>query len=188
MLRKIVLAAVFLIALIAIGLYVINPSNTASADPRARIFGFAVYRIPSNSMAPTLQLGDYIFASTFAYRDSGPMFGDVISFRHPRQANQTYIKRVIGLPGDTINIVGMQVWRNGELIKEPYTQYLSAIRSQRGGEWKVPDGQYLVLGDNRDNSADSRSWGFVPRNHVIAKVSYVWRSENDNTGPVKHGE
>lgn len=188
MLRKIVLASVFLIALIAIGLYVINPSNTASSDPRARILGFAVYRIPANSMVPTLHRGDHIFASTFAYRDSGPMFGDVITFRYPPQPSQNYIKRVIGLPGDTIKIVGTQVWRNGELIKEPYTQYLSAIRSRRGGVWKVPDDKYLVLGDNRDNSADSRSWGFVPRNHVIAKVSYVWRSEHDNTGPVKHGE
>ena len=188
MLRKIGISLALVTAATAIGLYIVNPSNTASSDPRARILGFATYRIPAKSMVPTLRPGDYIVAGTYAYWKSDPAFGDVITFRYPRDPDQNYVKRVVGLPGDTIRMAGTQVWRNGELIHEPYVQYLSASQARRGGRWLVPDGHYFVLGDNRDTSADSRFWGFLPRSHIIAKVKYVWLSDQDNAGPVKHGK
>lgn len=130
-----------------------------------------------------------------------PKHGDIIVFRYPLDITTNYVKRVIGVPGDHIRIVNKQVWRNGVPIKEPYVYYktpypdyyrdnfpsdpnISLTESARdmlqnhvaNGELVVPPGSYFAMGDNRDNSADSRYWGFVPRANIIGKPLLVYWS------------
>lgn len=176
---------VAIIVLVAVGLYVFNPSGTASPDPRARILGFLTYRIPSSAMQPTLMPGDFIIASTYAYSNTDPRFGDVITFRYPPNPQQVNINRIIGLPGDRIEIRGHHLFRNGDVVNEPYTQHSTEFETN--GSWIVPASHYLVLGDNRHNSADSRVWGFLPRGLIEAKATYVWVSDHGNTGPIGNG-
>ena len=130
-----------------------------------------------------------------------PKHGDIIVFRYPLDITTNYVKRVIGVPGDHIRIVNKKVWRNGVPIKEPYVYYktpypdyyrdnfpsdpnISLTESARdmlqnhvvNGELVVPPGSYFAMGDNRDNSADSRYWGFVPRANIIGKPLLVYWS------------
>jgi signal peptidase I len=95
----------------------------------------------------------------------------VIVFKYPPDPTQTpYIKRVIGLPGDDVKITGGKVYVNGQAIVEPYLK----TTTNRGGEWKVPDGKLFVMGDNRNNSSDSRMWGYVPFENVIGKAEVIY--------------
>lgn len=180
--QRFIIWFVAIVSLVATGLYVFNPSGTASLDPRARIVGYLTYRIPSAAMQPTLRPGDHILTSTYAYTNSDPALGDVITFRYPPNPKQTYVMRIIGLPGDTIEVRGHQVDRNGKTMQESYTQHTA--NRETTGSWSVPASMYFVLGDNRDNSADSRLWGFVPRGLIEGKATYVWLSEQENTGAI----
>ena len=124
-------------------------------------------------MQPSLTPGDLIIAETFIYSDASPKKRDIIVFRYPPNPNQKYVKRVIGTSGDIIKIENHRLWLNAVEIKEPYAQHLSS-KAPKTGVWTVPEGQLFVLGDNRDNSADSRFWGFVSVDEVIGKVAYIW--------------
>lgn len=127
------------------------------------------YRIDGNSMNPTLLNGEYLLISNFAYRLDDPQRGDIIVFRHPR-SELNLIKRVIGLPGDTIQVQNGVVSVNNVPIDEPYIQSPPTY----GSSWVVPDGQYFVLGDNRNNSSDSHAWGFLPADHILGKAMFVY--------------
>ncbi|RBP48941.1 signal peptidase I [Arenicella xantha] len=183
--KRFLLGMLMVVGVAALGLYVFNPSGTPSLDPRARIFGHIPYRLPATSMEPTLLAGDYIVSSTFAYIKQSPQHGDIITFRYPRDPKQVYIKRVIGLPGDMIEVRGHQVFRNDIALDEPYVQHTH--EREPAGKWQVPDSMYFVLGDNRDNSADSRVWGFLPQGLVEGKAIYVWVSKQGNTGSINAG-
>ena len=169
------------------------------------------YVIPSGSMEGTLLVGDHVLVDRTAYADPGALGhlmpsrdvqrGDIIVFAYPEDVRQTYVKRVIGVPGDRIHMAHGQVIRNGRRLIEPYTQHITtypdAYRDNfprattprlfpRGrdmlehhvvdGEVVVPPGMLFALGDNRENSEDSRYWGFVPRNYVIGKPLAVYWS------------
>ena len=168
-----------------------------------RSFVVEPFKIPSGSMIPTLLVGDYVLVNKFAYGvrlpvtgtllfgGSAPKRGDVIVFRWPDDPRQDYIKRVIGLPGDRIEVIDRRLFINGQLVdrvdegsytppksehmpgaieryreRNPegveYTvlqlQHEAALPGQNGGPWIVPEGQYFMMGDNRDNSRDSRMW------------------------------
>jgi signal peptidase I len=129
-------------------------------------------RVESISMQPTLYPGDYVIVNKLAYRfNHRPDRGDVIVFRYPPDPEAIpYIKRIIGLPGDQIHIADGKVTVNGQLVVEPYL----VVSTNRGGDWTVPDGQLFVMGDNRNNSSDSRSWGFVPLENIIGRAELIY--------------
>lgn len=127
------------------------------------------YRIDGNSMNPTLLNGEYLIISNIAYRLDEPERGDIIVFRHPR-SELNLIKRVIGLPGDTVDIMNGLVSVNGVPLDEPYIEAPPTYSSS----WVVPEGQYFVLGDNRNNSSDSHAWGFLPMDHILGKAELVY--------------
>lgn len=124
------------------------------------------------SMEPRIDEDEYVLINALAYRIAPPRRGDIVAFRHERSAPEVYLKRVIGLPGDRIRIDGGVVWLNGIRLGEPYVRF----RDRRSvAEVTVPPGDYYVLGDNRANSDDSRSWGFVPAADLIGRAMFgVW--------------
>ena len=170
------------------------------------------YVIPTGSMEGTLLTGDHVLVDRSAYADPGAQGrhimpyrdvqrGDIIVFAYPEDVRQTYVKRVIGVPGDRIRMEHGEVIRNGHRLVEPYTQHIATYPDNyrdnfpqvatgsafpRGrdmleyhvvnGELVVPPGMLFALGDNRENSEDSRYWGFVPRTYVIGKPLVVYWS------------
>ncbi len=129
-------------------------------------------RVESISMQPTLFPGDYVIVNKLAYRfGHAPQRGDVIVFKYPPNPDAIpYIKRVIGLPGDQVHIADGKVYINGQLMLEPWLK----VTTNRGGDWSIPDGQLFVMGDNRNNSSDSRSWGFVPFENIIGRAEMIY--------------
>ena len=134
--------------------------NAVSA--RVRVDGF--------SMVPTLQDGEYVLVNRLAYRNHLPERGDIIVFSSPQTTDLDLIKRVIGLPGDTVEISGGVVRVNGQVLEEPYI----AAAPVYNGEWEVPDGKLFVLGDNRNDSSDSHAWGLLPLENVIGKAILIY--------------
>jgi len=127
-------------------------------------------RVDGTSMVPTLQNGEYILVSKLSYKTGVPARGDIIVFGLPTDQSQDLIKRVIGLPGETVNIQNGAISINGKLLTETYI----AQEPQYNGEWTVPDGQLFVLGDNRNNSKDSHQWGLLPMENVIGKSILIY--------------
>ena len=127
-------------------------------------------RVENISMLPTLKPGEFVIVSKIAYRTGSIQRGDVIVFRYPMNPREDYIKRVIGLPGDQVEIRGGVVYVNSQPLVEPYISGPPGYE----GTWEVPDGQLFVLGDNRNQSSDSHSWGFVPIENVVGKALVVY--------------
>lgn len=134
-------------------------------------FVVQAFFIPSGSMRPTLEEGDRILVNKFVYRFTEPKRQEIIVFRYPVEPGRKFIKRVIGVGGDRVEIVGGQVIVNGQHIEEKYT--LTPGFSNYG-PIVVPEDNYFVLGDNRNNSEDSRFWGFVPRENVIGRAFMIF--------------
>lgn len=127
-------------------------------------------RVDGLSMNPTLQHGEYVLVSRLSYRTGVPERGDIIVFSFPMDKKQDLIKRVIGLPGETINISNGEVLVDRVKLDEPYIAQ-SPVYS---GEWTVPEGQLFVLGDNRNDSKDSHQWGLLPIENVIGKALLIY--------------
>ncbi len=140
------------------------------------------YQVHGQSMEPSLHDGEYILASKVTYRLHQPERGDIVVLDPPaEQSTVPYVKRIIGLPGDSIEIHDGRVWINGIAIHEPYINAPPAYVNS----WHVPDGSYFVLGDNRNHSSDSHAWGMLPRNHIVAKAIFCyWPPEY--WGPMPH--
>ena len=132
------------------------------------------YRIDGSSMNPTLRDGQYLIINNISYYLNDPIHGDIIVFHHPR-SELNLIKRVIGLPGDTVEIANNEVRVNGILLDEPYIQ--EAPRYAYSGI--VPEDQFFVLGDNRNNSSDSHSWSFLPRDNIVGKAMFIYWPPGD---------
>lgn len=160
-----------------------------------RTFVVQAFKIPSGSMLPTLQIGDHLLVSKFSYgvrlpitgtvlwSRSGPARGDVVVFRFPRDRSLDYIKRVIGIGGDTIEVRDKQVFVNGEKVADPHAHFTAPDTMSRAGGPRdnlgpvtVPEGKIFVMGDNRDNSYDSRFWGFVDLRDVLGKAFIIYWS------------
>ena len=173
--------------------------------------------IPTGSMEDTLLVGDHLLVDKLAYAPPGPVSkyllpysdvkrGDIIVFRYPVDIRQTFVKRVIGVPGDRIRIENKQLIRNGVRVNEPFkyhkTEYNDSYRDNFpsqpylqlsegaiqmleknvvNGEVVVPPNSYFAMGDNRDNSLDSRYWGFVPRVNIIGKPLIIYWSYETTT-------
>jgi signal peptidase I len=134
--------------------------NAVSA--RVRVDGF--------SMIPTLEDGEFVLVSKVNYRFGNVERGDIIVFHFPLDPEQELIKRVIGLPGDKISVQNGAVSVNGQVLSEPYIAAAPAY----SGDWIVPDGQLFVLGDNRNDSSDSHSWGYLPFEKVVGKAVVIY--------------
>lgn len=169
-----------------------------------RTFFVQAYKIPSGSMIPTLLVGDYLlvnklsfgirnpFKDDFIYQWSLPKRQEIVVFTYPEDKNLDFIKRVIGLPGDTVEIVNKQVFVNGRPLKEPYVQFTDKEIYPREisprdnfGPVKVPPGYLFVLGDNRDQSYDSRFWGFVPIHSLKGKALIIYFSWDSEKGKIR---
>ncbi|HSH84673.1 MAG TPA: signal peptidase I [Guyparkeria sp.] len=188
-----------------------------------RSFLFEPFRIPSGSMMPTLLVGDFILVNKFDYGLRLPILntkivpigepqrGDVAVFRYPRQPEIDYIKRIIGLPGDTVRVDDQRLWVNGEEVSletvgrfqgdlnqlhaglalgletlpggnGPHYLLMDTQRRMGTGQWLVPEGHYFAMGDNRNYSNDSRFWGFVPESNLVGKAVMIWLHWNWQDG------
>jgi len=164
------------------------------------------YVVPTGSMENNILIGDHMLVDKVGFSNTGNNWtsyvlpgrqvkrGDIVAFRYPADVRQTFVKRVIGLPGDHIHLQNKQVIRNGQPLDEPYARHTSAyIDDDRDnfptlavpaafahhvhdGEVVVPPDMLFVLGDNRDNSLDSRYWGFVPRDYLVGKPLVIYWS------------
>lgn len=209
-----------------------------------RAFVFEAFKIPSGSMLPTLSVGDHIFVNKFIYglripftkirfwNGDKPKRGEVAVFIYPVEESKDFIKRVMGIPGDTVRLEGTDVYINGERVlhspvgvkPDPQDKRRLLITNTRDRtvpyvkgwqdfdffeetvdghphvvqyekhalreplEFTVPPGQYFMMGDNRDNSADSREWGFVPFNNIKGRAMFVWLSLDRDQGGVRWHE
>jgi signal peptidase I len=143
-----------------------------------RLFVAEPRYIPSDSMLPTLQIGDRLVVEKVAYRFRSPRQGEIVVFDPPPQLQQygyapdkAFIKRVIGTPGDVVQIMQGSVLINGQPLTEPYIAEPPAYEMQ---SVRVPADQYFVMGDNRNNSNDSHVWGFLPRQHIIGRAVFCF--------------
>jgi signal peptidase I len=156
------------------------------------------FKIPTGSMENNLLIGDHLLVNKFVFapqrssveRAVLPMRdikrGDIVVFKYPDEPERDFIKRVIGLPGETIELRNKKVFVNGVGLDEPYVHFLEASHMagevtsfdvrERYGPVTVPPNQYFVMGDNRDNSQDSRYWGFLPRHYVKGKALLIYWS------------
>jgi len=148
-----------------------------------RTFVVQAFKIPSGSMLPTLQIGDHILVNKFIYLFTDPKRGDIIVFRFPQDEGRDFIKRVVALPGEKVEIRRKQVFVNGTPLQEPYAVHLDQSiqdnpHSPRDnfGPLEVPPGQLFMMGDNRDFSMDSRFWGFLDRKKIRGKAFVIYWS------------
>jgi signal peptidase I len=174
--QKVVFSAgcVLLLALV----YITNPLHTDSWDPRIRVSGFTIFRAPSRSMEPTIPENSIFLVSAWAYMRSEPRAGDIIVFKYPRDPTVAYVKRIIAMGGSTVEIADGAVLVDGQPSPQPYVVEDKSPYSRSMRRVRVPPNSYFVMGDNRDNSSDSRSWGFLPRDHIIGEVGAILLRSN----------
>jgi len=166
-----------------------------------RTWVFQTFQIPSGSMERTLLVGDHLIVNKFVFALTlGPLErailpvrpiqrGDVLVFKNPPDPTRDLIKRVIGLPGERVELHQKHVYINGRLLDDPWAQFLAPPadghterangRSTEYGPVTVPSDEYFMMGDNRDNSADSRYWGFMPERYVKGRAEVIYFSFQD---------
>jgi signal peptidase I len=136
-------------------------------------FGFQVARVEGHSMAPTLEDQDRLIVNKFAYRIGEPQTSDIVMLYYPNDPNKSFVKRVIAEEGDQVRIVDGKVYRNDILLDDSFVP--AEYRSHDDwGPQVIPEGYYFVMGDHRNNSSDSRHWGFVPKKYIIGRVQLRW--------------
>jgi signal peptidase I len=136
-------------------------------------YGFQVARVEGMSMAPTLQDQDRLIVNKLAYRIGEPHHGDIVMLYYPIDPAKSFVKRVIGEEGDTVRIVDGHVFVNEAPLDDKYVP--DEFRDHNDwGPQVVPEGYYFVMGDHRNNSSDSRHWGWVPKKYIIGKVQLRW--------------
>jgi signal peptidase I len=160
-----------------------------------RTFVFQTFSIPSGSMEETLVIGDHLIVDKFGARPVTR--GQILVFKSPEEPQRDLIKRVIGLPGETIEVRGRTVYVGGKPLDEPYVQFLlgdpaAGEAAPGGGDLRrnygpvtVPPDHYFMMGDNRDNSRDSRFWGFMPRDFVRGRALFVYFSLGDSLNGIR---
>jgi signal peptidase I len=134
-----------------------------------RTFVVQAFWIPSRSMVPTLQVNDRVLVAKFWYHIQPPKRGQIFVFKYPVDPKRDFVKRIIGLPGETIAIREGIVYINNEPVPEEYVKFHDSYSMD---PLKIPEDSYFAMGDNRPNSADSRFWGFVPRKNIRGPVFF----------------
>jgi len=178
-----------------------------------RTFVVQAFKIPTGSMENNLLIGDHLLVNKMVLAPSPAAVdrlllpvrdvrrGDVVVFKYPEDPERDFIKRVIGLPGETLEVRDKRVYVDGRPLDEPYVHYLvppsgsaqfnevtSYDLRERYGPVTVPTGQYFVMGDNRDNSQDSRYWGFLPREYIEGRALMIyWSYESRSEDYVENG-
>ena len=169
------------------------------------------FKIPTGSMENNLLIGDHLLVNKFIFGPTplaigravlpvrAPRRGDVVVFKYPDEPDRDFIKRIIGLPGETVELRNKKVYINGRPIDEPYVHFLTPPSSdyqevtsfdvrERYGPVTVPPDQYFVMGDNRDNSQDSRYWGFLPRGYIKGRAALIyWSYESGREDYIDEG-
>lgn len=154
-----------------------------------RAFVVQAFKIPSESMVPTLLVGDHILVNKFVYRFIDPKRGDIIVFKFPQDERRDFIKRVIGLPGEKLEVRDRQIYINNEPLSETYAFHDSNPEFQgirfypprdEYGPVVVPKDCYFVMGDNRENSQDSRYWGFLKEEKIRGRAFIIYWSWDKN--------
>jgi signal peptidase I len=168
------------------------------------------FKIPTGSMENNLLIGDHLLVNKFVFGPTASAVdrallpvrdihrGNIVVFKYPDEPERDFIKRVIGLPGDTLELRAKKVYINGKPLDEPYVHFLVPASAggevtsidvrERYGPVTVPQDQYFVMGDNRDNSQDSRYWGFLPRSYVKGKALMIyWSFESGREEYVEDG-
>ena len=142
------------------------------------VFFVQAFQIPSTSMVPTLKVKDRLLANKIIYKIRKPERGDVIIFKYPEDPSKDFVKRLIGLPGETVFLKDGKVYINGEELKEPksVTQWYYYSEGDDGvtKPFNVPKNGYYALGDNSPISKDSRFWGFIPDKYLIGKAWFIY--------------
>lgn len=173
-----------------------------------RSFVIQAYKIPSGSMEPTLLIGDHLlvnrtsyvvkvpFLDTVLFNTGKPQRGDIIVFRYPEDPSKDYIKRVIATGGETLEIKNKVIFINGKKIKDSWGRFRADNTGSSGflpfvdkdniPPVKVPEDSYFVMGDNRDNSLDSRYWGFVRKDHLVGKALILYFSWDSTATDLLH--
>jgi signal peptidase I len=162
-----------------------------------RTFVVQAFKIPTGSMEPNLLVGDHLLVNKFVFAPTASAVeqavlpirdirrGDVVVFKYPEEPDRDFIKRIIGLPGETVEVSGKQVLVNGTALDEPYAHFLLPHDGSEGqsfdvrehyGPVTVPEGHLFAMGDNRDNSQDSRYWGFLPAHYVKGRALMIYWS------------
>ena len=148
-----------------------------------RTFVVQAFKIPSGSMLPTLQIGDHLLVNKFLYWFTDPQRGDVIVFRFPQDEGRDFIKRVIALPGDKVEVRGKRVYVNDKPVQESYAVHLDSSMQENPhsprdnfAPVQAPSGQLFMMGDNRDYSMDSRFWGFLEIKKIKGKAFIIYWS------------
>jgi signal peptidase I len=169
-----------------------------------RTFVVQAFKIPTGSMEPNLLVGDHLLVNKFVFSPTATPLermllpvrpierGDVVVFKYPEDPERDFIKRIIGLPGEQVEVRGTQVLINGTAIPQPYAHFLlphdpnappnEGDPREQYGPLTVPMGHYFAMGDNRDNSQDSRYWGFLPGHYVKGRALMIYWSFSDEPG------
>jgi signal peptidase I len=170
-----------------------------------RTWAVQAFKIPTGSMENNLLIGDHLLVNKFVFAPTATGVehgvlpvrdirrGDIVVFKYPDEPERDFIKRVIGLPGDTLELRNKKVYINGQPLEEPYVHFLEPAHDagevtsfdvrERYGPVQVPNEQYFVMGDNRDNSQDSRYWGFLPRGYIKGKALMIYWSYDAGVQP-----
>jgi signal peptidase I len=139
----------------------------------------AAYGIPTRSMEPTIKVGEKLIADGKLYKKMLPQRGDLLIFQYPKNESSPMIKRLIGLPGEKVEIKGRTVYINDQPLEENYKQHIDpASINEHYGPYLIPQGKYFVMGDNRDNSMDSRFWGYIRRDQLLGQARYLYWSKD----------
>jgi signal peptidase I len=173
-----------------------------------RTWAVQAFKIPTGSMENNLLIGDHLLVNKFVFGPTRPQVekrflpvreprrGDIVVFKYPDEPERDFIKRVIGLPGETLELRNKKVYVNGQPLDEPYVHFLEPASTsqevtsfdvrERYGPVRVPGDQYFVMGDNRDNSQDSRYWGFLPRSYIKGRALMIYWSYD--AGPDQYSQ
>jgi signal peptidase I len=163
-----------------------------------RTFFVQAFRIPSESMEDTLLVGDFLFANKLLYGPKLPLInvrlpgirdprpGDIIIFKYPNDPKIDYIKRCVAVAGQTVELIDNQLYVDGVLQEESYSKYVFGSRPDRHfGPFAVPEGFCFMMGDNRDNSADSRAWGPLDQKLITGKAMFIYFSWNPRSHSIR---
>ena len=163
-----------IVAIVACLILFFTPATHTPIAAYIRNSVIQAFKIPSHGMAPTLQIGDRIFVNKRAYLTVMPQRGDIIVFKNPQDMKKSFLKRVVGLPGETLEIKDGKVIINGNAVESKFHYYNAGDYGKESEKIEIPLNNYYVLGDDSESSRDSRHFGFIPSKYIIGKATKIY--------------